>query len=193
VLSRTVSGKRQLWKSARESYRWDSIPDPDCVTSLRWTQLRITFLLRKLMARESPKCSTQRLNQARSRTSSVLPVPDHANVADSCINEDRTTEIGETEGQATPGPRLHSRQNNLKHNRIVWTHTSSFQSNNFGHTTRKKAPLKCRSVSLTDYIQQHSRGQPSSYKITFRHITNTSIRPLPMEHELGSTSYICDW
>jgi hypothetical protein len=54
VLSRTISWRGQLRKSPRKSSPWDLFPEPDCVTSMRWAQLRITFSLRKRMARESP-------------------------------------------------------------------------------------------------------------------------------------------
>jgi hypothetical protein len=47
VLSRTISGRGQLRKSPRRSSQWDLFPVPDCVTSIRWAQLRITFSLRK--------------------------------------------------------------------------------------------------------------------------------------------------
>jgi hypothetical protein len=43
VLSRTISGRGQLRKSPRKSSWWDLFPEPDSVTSIRVTQLWITF------------------------------------------------------------------------------------------------------------------------------------------------------
>jgi hypothetical protein len=40
-------GGRMLQKSPVKSCRWDLFAEPDCVTSVRWAQLRITFYLRK--------------------------------------------------------------------------------------------------------------------------------------------------
>jgi hypothetical protein len=61
VLFRIIFGREQLRKFPKISSQWDLFPEPDCVTSTRWAQLQITFSLREKMARESPKCSLQRL------------------------------------------------------------------------------------------------------------------------------------
>jgi hypothetical protein len=55
VLSRTVSGRGQLRKSAKKSSRWDWFRKTDCVTSIRWQQLRITFSLRKTNGSRKPE------------------------------------------------------------------------------------------------------------------------------------------
>jgi hypothetical protein len=47
VLSRTNSGTGRLPKSPRKSGRSDLFPEPDCITNIRWEQLRINFPLRK--------------------------------------------------------------------------------------------------------------------------------------------------
>jgi hypothetical protein len=83
VLSRTISRRGQLRKSPRKSSRWDLFPEPDCVTSMRWAQLRITFSLRKNNDPRMPQmfCITfycYHLNPARTRTLSVLPGPSPA-------------------------------------------------------------------------------------------------------------------
>jgi hypothetical protein len=80
VLFRTISGTGQPRKCPRQSSRWDLFPEPDCVTSVRWAQLRMTFSLRKeewaekaWNARKTFDC--YHLNQARTQTLSVLPGP----------------------------------------------------------------------------------------------------------------------
>jgi hypothetical protein len=87
VLSWNIFGRGQLQKSPRKSSRWDLFPEPDCVTSIRWAQLRIACSLRKKrMARESPKCSKKIWllsfepgpNPSWTRTLSILPGPSPA-------------------------------------------------------------------------------------------------------------------
>jgi hypothetical protein len=80
ALSRTISGRGQLRNSPRKSSRWDLFPEPDCVTSIRWAQLRITFYLWKKNGPRKPEMfyitfDCYHLNQARIRTLSVLSSP----------------------------------------------------------------------------------------------------------------------
>jgi hypothetical protein len=75
VLCRTISGREQLWKSPRKSSRWDLFPEPDCVTSIRWAQLRLTFTLRKKNGPRKPEIfyatfDCYNLNQTRTRPGS---------------------------------------------------------------------------------------------------------------------------
>jgi hypothetical protein len=50
MLSGTISGMGQLRKSPRKSSRADLFLKDDCVTNVKWQQLRITFSFRKRMA-----------------------------------------------------------------------------------------------------------------------------------------------
>jgi hypothetical protein len=72
VLYRTISGRGQLRKSPRKSSRWDLFPEPDCVTSIGWAELRITFSLRENNGPRKPEMFSATFdcyhsNQARTR------------------------------------------------------------------------------------------------------------------------------
>jgi hypothetical protein len=73
-------GGGQLRKSPRKECRRDLFPEPDCVTNIRWAQLKITFSFRKNNGPRKPEMfyitfDCYNLNPARTRTLSVLPGP----------------------------------------------------------------------------------------------------------------------
>jgi hypothetical protein len=62
-----------LRKSPRKSSRWDLFPEPDCVTSIRWAQLWVTFSTWKKNVARKPEIfyitfGRYNLNQARTET-----------------------------------------------------------------------------------------------------------------------------
>jgi hypothetical protein len=80
MLSWTIYGRGQIWKSQRKSSSWDSFPDPDCVTSIGWVQLQINFSTQKKNSPRQPKMfytpfDCYHMNQAQTQTLSVLPCP----------------------------------------------------------------------------------------------------------------------
>lgn len=89
ALSQTLTGMGHLRKSRRKSSTSDLFSELDCVTSIRWEQLRITFSSWKKSSPIKPKMSYFRferchLNQARTRTLSPLPGPGQCRPSPQC-------------------------------------------------------------------------------------------------------------